>query len=375
MPLSAVATIQAENAAAMNKYNIELTKWTRQQKKSQPKPKLPKAVSAMVGCYCFSQQCLTQPDGQGCYNCEDAIKNVPDAAQSLFVPDDNRPGQLKCSCEICSCSCQAIFKQEDRYKIAHQMDLAQASINPNQPDRDSASFFQSNLKGAAGENLNVQDAGAMVSTSLLADERLQSNTRLRNNMQLSMGTLTTQTQHGDIEAVRRGHGNGVAGAAAFPSSAASAPLDLVASKDARMSRNRLNRLPQQQPNQAGETIDLVDSDDDRKQAAQEITPTNGGRKRDAPTESPGSKQAGERMGRLRKSLQTQLAAKSSEMRGSTDHAMKQELKNDIKVIGTVKKKCIQGDAVTKQTVRDSIDLGQSTQEALDMMLDEEEAMM
>ena len=114
--------------------------------------------------------------------------------------------------------------------------------------------------------------------------------------------------------------------------------------------------------------------EDRKVAASsQITPTNNSRKRDAPVESPATKQTTSRMGRLRKSLQEKMMQKSSEMRNSTDLAEQKKHKDKLKVMSSLKKKCVGGDAYTQQTVRDSLELGQSTQEILDMMIDEEEA--
>ncbi len=171
-----------------------------------PKPRAPTTTSKRVACYCVKNHCLLALDGGQCYHCKD-FANECTSTDASFPEEDER-GNMTCPCAICACSCQIVFKQHDRRKIA----LAQAQETAGLPSveaRSTVGFFHGVIEGHLqnGSVSALQDGGispeqasndaaSFASVGILADPNIQSNTLLRKNLQAACGPRPRITKDG-----------------------------------------------------------------------------------------------------------------------------------------------------------------------------------
>jgi hypothetical protein len=199
MAVQSFREVEDFNNEALQEHNLKLATWELlpPNQRVAPKPRAPTTTSEQVACYCIKNHCLIALDGGQCYYCKDFATECASVGTTFLQEDAS--GKLTCPCAICACSCQILFKQHDRRKIA----LAQAQETAGLPSVEAqltVGFFHgiidSHLQN--GSVSALQDSGispeqasnnaaSFVCFGILADPNIQSNTLLRKNLQAACG--------------------------------------------------------------------------------------------------------------------------------------------------------------------------------------------
>jgi hypothetical protein len=94
-----------------------------------------------VGCYCFGQSCFGNKSGIGCWRCVELAREKGDD------PPEVEPSLCWFKCEVCLCSCQATFNEDNK-----QHTIAQSLFkNSNQGEKVSSKSRES--KNKEGQSL------------------------------------------------------------------------------------------------------------------------------------------------------------------------------------------------------------------------------
>jgi len=115
MPVDDAEAIDERNAAIRKDYKDRVAQWEGilpDPSKRGKKPMQKTTVCQRIGCYCFSMNCLCRQSGEGCVMCE-TRKQLGEA----FLSQDHS-GALRCLCNVCSCSCSALFPRNKRQAAA-----------------------------------------------------------------------------------------------------------------------------------------------------------------------------------------------------------------------------------------------------------------
>lgn len=105
---------KATQEAMVKEYNRQMETWNRTRGKNRgPEPKKPRFPDSEIACYCYSQNCMLNPDGKGCISC----KSMGEENLSTIRGEDKN-GLLTCFCEVCLCKCNVFFGRSKRAKVA-----------------------------------------------------------------------------------------------------------------------------------------------------------------------------------------------------------------------------------------------------------------
>ena len=264
--------IDTINGQALQDHNRKLETWEQlpPNQRVTPKPRAPTTTSEQVACYCIKNHCLNALDGGQCYHCKDFATECATTDAPGFLQED-ASGNLTCPCAICACSCQVMFKQHDRRKIA-LIQAQQTAGLPSIEEQSTVGFFHGVLDShlqngsiSARQESNISqeqvrnDAASFASLGLLADPNIQSNTLLRKNLQAACGPRPRITKEGvPIDVLRRNQGSLASRAASqatvfYPGVQTPPPpeiimpppphLNAVASRNSRFYCNKLKGTP------------------------------------------------------------------------------------------------------------------------------------
>lgn len=127
--------IVVDNRDEMNiikeQYKDQLNRWEQSRASNKGKrPPAPKYPDSEIACYCFTQQCLVDPNGIGCLSCV-AIANE---GNLNLLQGIDKQGNRVCNCPVCKCSCSIRFARKDRVKVAQEKQRAlEGNGNMNSP--------------------------------------------------------------------------------------------------------------------------------------------------------------------------------------------------------------------------------------------------
>lgn len=102
-------------AEQRQKYHAELSEWEKTRTKTKEKrPSPPQWIDSRVACFCYQQHCRLDPEGKGCITCE----SLYGSGSIALVHEQSSSGKRTCTCEICQCQCNVLFKLSKRNKVA-----------------------------------------------------------------------------------------------------------------------------------------------------------------------------------------------------------------------------------------------------------------
>ena len=193
-----VAKVNAETKAS---YLEETVRWNLNKKGKKTGPKMGKLMDQQIGCYCFLFFCRFLADGGNCPNCQHGR-----AGMYQVLDGDGKP---HCTCDICNCKCSYVFNRNERHKLTaknHQEKHQRQMRDGDEMKVDnSANLFYSSMHGmmenariksaqadgTSTASANINNALSTMSRTLLADDSIQNNVVMRNNIQKETPKTTT----------------------------------------------------------------------------------------------------------------------------------------------------------------------------------------
>jgi hypothetical protein len=108
-----------EHAKLVNQANDawkqEINEWREDGSNKNTKPRKPPLPKRLMACMCIVNKCKNTETGRGCSTCRDFVTN------GATVPYDYK--LMRCTCTICQCNCDAVFRRDDWQDIFTQQQL------------------------------------------------------------------------------------------------------------------------------------------------------------------------------------------------------------------------------------------------------------
>jgi hypothetical protein len=120
--------------AANSKWVAAMRRWRFEGENKKEKPRKPAMPKRLMACMCVVNRCKSAESGKGCKICRDFVVN------GASVPYDY--DKMRCSCSVCQCTCDAVFRRDDWQDIYTQVQL-------NKKDKEKeASLNKEHAKGS-----------------------------------------------------------------------------------------------------------------------------------------------------------------------------------------------------------------------------------
>jgi hypothetical protein len=118
-----------------------------------------KAVSALHGCYCYSNNCCGHRGGYGCTEC---MRKAADGKTAV----DHGPGVCGFDCFFCGCDCKCVFMDHNRQKIAARIVREKVQLEK-----------QGNTSKSGGSDPSPEETGRYAWTQYIMTEINNQNVR------------------------------------------------------------------------------------------------------------------------------------------------------------------------------------------------------
>jgi hypothetical protein len=100
---------------ANESWKKRLEEWKMNGSNKKTKPRKPAQPKRMMACMCVVQKCVSTETGKGCTVCRNFNTN------GIKVPYDYT--SMRCTCGVCQCKCDAVFRREDWEDIYTQVQM------------------------------------------------------------------------------------------------------------------------------------------------------------------------------------------------------------------------------------------------------------